>query len=56
MQADNSHPQPCVERVQNILVAEGAAPAGYRTLELPNGREWYATYNPRGVTLGVRKA
>ncbi len=23
--------------------------------QLPNGREWYEIYNPRDVTLGVRR-
>jgi hypothetical protein len=41
-----------------VLTAGQVTGSGFTRLQdpgLPNGREWYATYNPRDVTLGVRQ-
>ncbi len=42
-----------------ILTAGQRSGGGFtrlQNLQLPNGREWFAIYNPRDVTLGVRTA
>jgi hypothetical protein len=42
-----------------VLTAGQVTGSGFTRLQdpgLPNGREWYATYNLRDVTLGVRQA
>jgi hypothetical protein len=41
------------------VLAAGTRSGSFATLKdplLPNGRKWYAVYNPKDVTLGVRRA
>jgi hypothetical protein len=42
-----------------VLTAGKRSGGGFTQLKdraLPNGREWYAIYNPLDITLGTRRA